>query len=56
MRRVGLWVVKRVATWVSRNELFEQDGERPAQVPLEKKAWTGATPVGDDNTGGENDT
>jgi hypothetical protein len=40
LRRVGLWVSKRVATWVSRNELFERMGERAAQSPLADEAWS----------------
>ncbi len=46
MHRLALWFAKNVATLVSRNELFEKDGDRPTEPPLDKKAWTGGSDVG----------
>jgi hypothetical protein len=52
LRDMGLWLVKRVAAVVARNNLFEQDGERDAQAPLEPDAWAGPGP-GDHKTDGK---
>jgi len=39
VRTLGRRVAQRVAAIVSRNELFERQGDRPATPPLAKDAW-----------------
>ena len=44
-------VLEQLAKIVSRNELFEQPGDRPRQPVLDKDAWKG--PGGDAKEAGE---
>jgi hypothetical protein len=41
VRRLAKRVLEQLAQIVSKNELFEQPGDRPSQATLPKDAWTG---------------
>ena len=51
VRRLAKRVAEQIAQVVSKNELFEQPGDRPKEPTLAKDAWKGVK--GDDKEAGE---
>jgi hypothetical protein len=41
VRQLAKRMLEQLAQIVSKNELFEQPGDRPSQAPLPKDAWAG---------------